>query len=71
MSLWVSLEVSKCQASPSGSLSLPAACGLDVELSDTFPEPVCIHGTMLPTLMKTESTSESVSKPQLNVFFFI
>lgn len=40
-------EDSEAQARPSDSLSLPAACRLDVELSATFPAP-CLPASVKP-----------------------
>lgn len=47
---------------------LPA--DLDTELSTILGHHVCLYATMLPAVIKINQTSELLSQPRLNAFFY-
>ena len=60
-------EVPKVHAKPKVPLLL--SVDVDVELSATSLHHVCLRAAMLLTMRLMDSTSETVSQPQLNTCF--
>lgn len=64
----VGFEVSRIQNRP--SVSLLMTVNPDVEFTDTSLATCLLHTSMFLTMMRMNKTSESVSEPQLSIFFY-
>jgi hypothetical protein len=62
-------EFSNAQAKPSGTFFL-LPTDLDVQPSVASPASCLLYAATLPAMMTLDWTSETVRKPQLNVFFY-
>lgn len=72
LSLRVGFGVSNAQARPILHLSVSlSSADLDAEVSAISPAPRLPNVTMPPAVIITDSPSETVSQPQLNVLFYM
>lgn len=60
--------LSKTHVRPSLSLSLPQACGSDVSSQLLLRRHACLPPVLSPTLLVMDSSTETVSKPQVKGF---